>query len=83
MKKVFSKQVAAFLFIKILLCNSLFSQINPELSFTQVSSLNGTPGNEFELKIPNKEPLRFVPFYRAGDRKAGSWHLTWLQKKIN
>jgi hypothetical protein len=69
MKKIFSTHAAVFLFINILLRNSLFSQINPELSFTQVSLLNGAPGNEFEMKIPKKEPLRFVPFYRAGDRR--------------
>lgn len=58
-------------------------ETNPESAFTPVSTLEGSQGNAFELKIPNKKPLLFVPFYSAGERKEGAWRLTWIQKKIN
>lgn len=54
---------------------------HPESAFSIIP--NGSQGNTLELKIPNKNPLLLVPFYRAGERKAGTWHFTWLQKKIN
>ncbi len=55
---------------------------NPESSFTVIPA-KGTGGNAIELKIPGSEPLRFVPFYSAGERKEGAWRLTWLQKRID
>ena len=55
----------------------------PEAAFTSVPAAKGSLGNTFILKIPNKKPLQFVPYYRAGERKEGAWRLTWIQKKIN
>ena len=54
---------------------------NPESLFTP--AVNSTKKNAIEMKIPNKEPIVFVPFFSAGDRREGAWRLTWLQKKIN
>lgn len=54
---------------------------HPESAFSIIP--DGSHGNTLELKIPNKNPLLLVPFYRAGERKEGAWRLTWLQKKIN
>ena len=56
---------------------------NPESAFKKVAAPNGSHGNAFEFSIPNKKPLVFVPYYEAGERKEGSWRLTWIQYKIN
>lgn len=56
---------------------------NPESAFTMVGASEGSEGKTFELKIPNKKSLIFVPFYKAGERQDGAWRLTWLQNKIN
>jgi uncharacterized protein len=56
---------------------------NPEALFTKIPTPAGKQGNTFELKIPKKPPLIFVPFYNCGEKKEGTWRLTWLQKSIN
>jgi len=58
-------------------------ETNPESVFTKVASTYGSPENVFELRIPDKKPILFKPFYSAGERKEGTWRLTWVQKKIN
>lgn len=55
---------------------------NPESLFSAVSD-NSDQGRTYNLKIPGKKPVSFVPYYRAGGRKEGAWRLTWLQKRIN
>lgn len=56
-------------------------ETTPESAFK--SAVQGDYGNVYELDIPGKKPLRFVPFYSAGGRKEGAWQLTWLQRKVN
>ncbi|MEN6363259.1 MAG: beta-L-arabinofuranosidase domain-containing protein [Bacteroidales bacterium] len=58
-------------------------EINPESAFTAIAAKDAAHGKTYQLTVPNRKPILFVPFYRAGDRKEGTWHLTWLQKKIN
>ncbi len=58
-------------------------EVNPESAFTSVVATDGSPAPAFELKIVGKAPLLFVPFYSSGERNEGTWHLTWVQKKIN
>ena len=38
----------------------------------------GAKGRAFELKLPQRQPITFVPFYEAGGRADGNWHSTWL-----
>lgn len=56
---------------------------NPEAVFKTFGTTKGLQGSVFELEIPNKNPLLFFPYYQAGERKDGTWRLTWLQNKIN
>jgi uncharacterized protein len=51
--------------------------------FKPANSINGFPGQVYELTMPEVKPLLFLPFYEAGGRTAGSWRLTWIQNKIN
>ncbi len=55
---------------------------NLESVFTAVEG-GENKGKVYELKIPGRKSIPFVPYYRAGERKEGAWHLTWLQKGIN
>jgi len=57
--------------------------VNPESVFEQVKDTVNHKGYEYQLNIPGKDPLIFVPYYRTGDRKEGTWRITWLQNKIN
>lgn len=55
---------------------------NPESLFSAVSD-SANRGRIYNLKIPGKKSVSFVPYYRAGERKEGAWRLTWVQKGIN
>ena len=55
---------------------------NPERSFFPVSSPEGVTGQAYELRIPGKPTLLYLPFYEAGRRTSGAWRLTWVQEKI-
>ncbi|MGV8942419.1 MAG: glycoside hydrolase family 127 protein [Lysobacter sp.] len=36
-------------------------------------------GPEIQLRLEQREPISFVPYYRAGGRSDGTWRLTWMQ----
>lgn len=56
---------------------------NPESSFKEIAQSGNNKGVEYQLDIPGMKPMIFMPYYRTGDRKEGSWRITWLQTKIN
>lgn len=39
----------------------------------------GASGPAFQLKLPGRSPIVFVPFYEAGGRADGNWRISWLQ----
>ena len=43
----------------------------------------GISGTAYQLDLPGRTPLLFVPYYEAGGRKAGTWRLTWVQRGID
>lgn len=55
---------------------------DPETLFTSVAALKGIKGEAYELKIPDKPPLIFIPFLESGEGVSGTWRLTWIQEKI-
>jgi DUF1680 family protein len=56
---------------------------DPESVFEQRPVSGSRAGVEYQMNVPGKEPLVFVPYYRTGDRKEGVWRITWLQNVIN
>ncbi len=54
----------------------------PAGNFVPVN-LEGAKGQAYELKLPDGKPLRFLPYFEAGGRKAGTWRLTWVQDFIS
>ncbi|MPN23541.1 hypothetical protein SDC9_170930 [bioreactor metagenome] len=56
---------------------------NPESSFKEIEQSDNNKGAEYQLDIPGIKPMIFMPYYRTGDRKEGSWRITWLQTKID
>ncbi|MEO5830683.1 MAG: beta-L-arabinofuranosidase domain-containing protein [Rhodanobacter sp.] len=40
-------------------------------------------GPEIRLQLDYREPLTFVPYYRAGGRDHGAWRLTWMRLAAN
>jgi hypothetical protein len=55
---------------------------DPETLFTSVTAPKGVKGEAYELKIPEKPPLVFIPFLESGEGISGTWRLTWIQEKI-
>ena len=49
-----------------------------ETLFVSCPPPDGAKGPAFRLKIPQRQPITFVPFYEAGGRASGNWHSTWL-----
>lgn len=43
----------------------------------------GNSGLQYQFKGDTKQPMIFVPYYRADNQQAGAWRLTWLQNKID
>lgn len=43
----------------------------------------GNSGLQYQLKTDTRQPLIFVPYYKADNQQAGAWRLTWLQNKID
>ncbi len=56
---------------------------DPGSVFIPVDTGNFTQAPEYKLNIAGKDPLYFSPYYDAGGRKAGTWHLTWLVDSIS
>lgn len=56
---------------------------NPEASFKEIIQSGKNKGVEYQLDIPGIKPMIFMPYYRTGDRKEGSWRITWLQTEID
>ncbi|MCD6115909.1 glycoside hydrolase family 127 protein [bacterium] len=56
--------------------------INPEKLFSACPTPSGFNGPAFQLTLPNKNPIMFLPYYEAGGRFAGRWRLTWLQTAV-
>lgn len=59
------------------------NKTNPESSFKEIKSSGKNKGVEYQLDVPGVKPMIFMPYYRTGDRKEGSWRITWLQQKID
>lgn len=54
----------------------------PEGMFREIQSPSGASGQAFQLTLPDRAPILFLPYYEAGGRSAGKWRLTWFQVKI-
>jgi len=54
-------------------------KLNPESAFTPCENPAGFNGPAYQLKVPGKEPVVFLPYYEAGGRSVGTWRLTWVQ----
>lgn len=44
---------------------------------------SGAAGPAFQLNMPRRKPIVFLPFYEAGGRADGNWRATWLQVNWN
>jgi DUF1680 family protein len=55
---------------------------NPESLFIHTAAPEGIQGQAYELRLANKKPLLFLPYFEAGGRKSGTWRLTWVQEII-
>jgi len=55
---------------------------DPEHLFTSVASPEGIQGQAYELRLADKKPLLFLPYFEAGGRMSGTWRLTWVQEII-
>ncbi|HEY8585141.1 MAG TPA: beta-L-arabinofuranosidase domain-containing protein [Rhodanobacter sp.] len=49
----------------------------------EVPGSAGMDGPEIELRPVGREPLRFVPYFRADGRRDGGWRLTWMQLGVD
>ena len=54
-------------------------QTNPEALFSTCPVPAGFNGPAFQLNLPNRKPILFLPYYEAGGRANKVWRLTWLQ----
>lgn len=54
----------------------------PETLFKPISAPEGVIAEAYELRLPDKPPLLFIPFFEAGGGVSGTWRLTWIQEKI-
>lgn len=50
-----------------------------ESLFSPAATPAGTRGPAFQLKLSNRDPIVFVPYYEAGGRANGHWRATWVQ----
>jgi hypothetical protein len=50
-----------------------------ELLFSPAATPAGFDGPAFQLTLPGREPILFLPYYEAGGRGEGKWRNTWLQ----
>lgn len=48
--------------------------------FSEMNASGGLPCITYALNDPG---IRFLPYYLAGGRTSGTWHLTWIQNRIN
>lgn len=55
---------------------------DPLSVFKEIYTPEGFMGPAFDLEIPGRESLLFLPYYVAGGREEGTWRLTWIQKNI-
>jgi len=46
---------------------------------TECQAPAGYHGPAYQLNLPDKEPVLFLPYYEAGGRQNGTWRLTWIQ----
>ncbi len=60
-----------------------FSPRDADTLFKQVEAPTGILGTAYQLDLPGRTPLLFLPYYEAGGRKAGTWRLTWVQCDID
>lgn len=51
--------------------------------FVRVKTPSGFYGPAYEMRVDGQEPQLFLPYFEAGSRTEGSWHLTWIQNKID
>jgi len=49
-----------------------------EARFSQCPTPAGAHGPAFQLKLPGREPVVFLPYYEAGGRAPGRWRATWF-----
>jgi hypothetical protein len=54
----------------------------PESYFARVSGPAGIQGQAFELHLPDRNPLLFLPYFEAAKRTTNIWRLTWIQNKV-
>jgi len=47
--------------------------------FTECQTPAGYHGPAYQLNIPEKDPILYLPYYEAGGRQNGTWRLTWIQ----
>lgn len=50
----------------------------PEREWISAIPAQHAPGMELDVQLGYREPLRFVPYYRAGGRTDGAWRLVWM-----
>jgi len=55
----------------------------PESALEALPVSEGQQGVEYVLKAEGMQPLKFVPYYRTGNREEHSWRTTWLQTGIS
>jgi len=55
---------------------------NPEGLFSACPTPSGFNGPAFQLTLPNRVPILFLPYYEAGGRSVRTWRLTWFQTGI-
>ncbi|MFZ2286312.1 MAG: beta-L-arabinofuranosidase domain-containing protein [Bacteroidales bacterium] len=60
----------------------LLTENDPEELFIPVIPPEGLTGPAYELRLPDKPTLLFLPFFEASERKSGTWRLTWVQETI-
>jgi len=48
------------------------AKLNPSAPFRQ-------RGEALDLYLPGREPIEFLPYFKAGGRHEGAWRTTWLQ----
>jgi uncharacterized protein len=51
---------------------------NTEALFSSCAAPIGSKGPAFQLNLPGLTPVVFVPYYEAGGRHDGAWHLSWI-----
>ena len=51
---------------------------SPESLFSPAPTPDGSTGPAFQLTLPGREPIVYLPYYEQGGRKDGAWRLTWI-----